>query len=314
MAAEYASRVGRALLGLFLAGLFLALPSVAQASTAPQSFIDTGSVCQSGMGVALNGGVNWFGLSPGTITLSWGDQSAPISSSAVFPAAHTYSKSGEYTIKVTANDSAGTSNTATYVVQVPLTTCTYSIQSPISLIRTINGIKAVYGGNLAGGEALTFDVKVSSNSGQPVNDTPVWLTDSTEVGSASGCCYAYDSGAQSLALQPQVFVTGVDTASGTVEITYTAPELIPSQGLDLVCAANADTHPTVSGEISFQYADLSSLLGFLPIEDFGGLTDFLYALLDQGALGSGIPVIPHLCVSSATQMAVSVGSTTGVVL
>jgi hypothetical protein len=122
----------------------------------------------------------------------------------------------------------------TYVVQVPLTTCTYSITSPVSLITTTNGVK-------------------------------VWLDDSQEVGSASACCSGLIAPVQPLTLQPQVFVTGVNAAPGTVEINYMVPDLIPSEGVDLLCAANASANATVGGDVPIQYASLGSLLAFLPL-------------------------------------------------
>jgi hypothetical protein len=197
-----------------------------------------GPMCVNGLGVSLNGAVDWGQLPVGVITLDWGD-GASTSASAVFPAAHTYSAAGTFTIRVSAT-SAGHSGSASAVVTVgaAVKTCSYTISpTPIGSPSS-----------LSAGQQIALKVTVSDANGNALSGAPVWLSfgQGTGGGTATACCFFTGQSVPSaLGTSPVVLVTGVSQAAGTIVVTYTSPTTLSSGGTDTVTAQNAPASPTV---------------------------------------------------------------------
>lgn len=273
MLARLSKRAGLAAIVLALVLVF-AIPLKASASSAPT--VGLGPVCVNDLGVALNGGVNWQGLQPGTITLDWGDGSPPQTGSSVFPLAHTYNSAGLHMISASASDAAGSASTTLSVtVGSGVATCSYSIV-PQSLA---NGVF------VSPGQQVTLTVMVTQG-GQPLSNAPVWLwfLQAHRGGSASACCYAGGiTTLQPLTQTPQVFVTGVNQPAGQVQVTYLAPSVLPRAGMDGIIAQNAPTNPTVivTSDIGFvSHGNASSSL----TEVCQGVTPSITDLIAHDAL------------------------------
>jgi hypothetical protein len=197
--------------------------------------VGIGPACVNGLGVALNGGVDWGQLPVGTISLDWGDgtiETAPV----VFPAAHTYSAAGNFTITVIATTSGGSGTASRAVTVGPgQRTCAYSLNAP--------------SGRLVPGQLVNMTVTVTDPSGNPVNGAPVWLSflQTAGGGTATACCFFVGQTVPSvLNATPQVLVTGVGEPPGTVALTYAAPNPFPAGGgEDIITAQNAPANPTV---------------------------------------------------------------------
>jgi hypothetical protein len=197
-----------------------------------------GPVCVGGLGVSLNGGVDWGQLPVGVMTLDWGDGTST-SGAAVFPAAHTYTAAGPVTIRVSVA-SAGHAGSASAVVTVGsgVNTCSYTI-APVPIASP---------SSLTVGQRVALKVMVSDANGNALSGAPVWLSfgQGTGGGSATACCFFTGQSVPSaLGTTPAVLVTGLSQAAGTIVVTYTSPATLWSGGTDTVTAQNAPANPTV---------------------------------------------------------------------
>jgi virginiamycin B lyase len=197
-----------------------------------------GPVCVDGLGVSLNGGVDWGQFSVGRFTLNWGDGTS-VTASGVFPAAHTYAAPGPYTISVAATTSGASGLASTAVNVGPgQQTCNYAI-SPQPIASA---------GSLTAGQQVNLTVSVTDSSGNPVSGAPVWLSfqQTPGGGAASACCFFVGQSVPTpLGAVPQVLVTGVGQPAGSIALTYTATAPLPLGGTDTITAQNAPAGPTL---------------------------------------------------------------------
>jgi virginiamycin B lyase len=198
-----------------------------------------GPVCVNGLGVSLNGAVDWGQFPVGSITLDWGDGNST-TASGVFPAAHTYAAPGPYSISVEATTSGASGSASTAVNVGPgQQTCNYAI-SPQPIAST---------GSLSAGRQVNLTVSVTDSSGNPVPGAPVWLSfqQAPGGGAASACCFFVGQSVPApLGSIPQVLVTGVGQPTGSIALTYSAPSLLPPGGTDTITAQNAPASATVT--------------------------------------------------------------------
>jgi hypothetical protein len=206
--------------------------------------LSIGAVCVNDLTVALNGGVNWEGEAPGSLSFDWGN--GYVDNDSSFPNARTYAKPGTYTITVTGTDVAGGGQAMTTVTVGPgEATCSYVFVPAARRIAPE--------GRLGADQSVGFAVEVLQDD-EPLNGAPVWLRfiPTEGGGSATACC---DSSAASTSLSgaPQPFVTGTGgSETGEVDLTYTTPSTLPESGMDTVRATDTP-HPSTGVKIDDTY-------------------------------------------------------------
>jgi hypothetical protein len=240
-----------ALLGLSL--VFLVAGPAAAAAKRPTVKL-VSPVCVSGFDVSVDGAtVNWKSGPVGTVSINWGDTDSAVAS---FPAWHTYSTAGTYTITLSATNSRG-SGTATSTVTVGATsaTCLYKV-SPQPLAES---------GTLSGGQSAQATVVVTNAKGKKVGKPePVWLSfdPAPGGGTATACCTATDASVP-LPVTPVAFTTGSDEPAGEVLVTYTLPSNPPDSGSDVVTASPIP-YASATGSSSTSYTYSSSAVPLTP--------------------------------------------------
>lgn len=240
-----------ALLGLSL--LFLAAgPAAATAKRPTVAFASP--VCVSGFDVSVVGAtINWRSGPVGTVSLNWGDGH---SGTASFPAWHTYSTAGTYTIMLTATNSLGTGTAkSTVTVGATAATCRYSV-SPQPIAES---------GTMTGDQSAQATVVVTNAAGKHLGKPEaVWLSFAPAPGggTASACCTAADASVP-LSVTPVALTTGSDEPAGEILVTYTVPPTPPDSGTDVITASPVP-NPSDSGSSSTSYTYASSAVPFTP--------------------------------------------------